>query len=321
MANRDEIAEGITSLHMIRGLPILGIAQRLDKSQSFLWRICRNLGIETRPLSEANRISAPSRSKHAKSLFRGTDLKKAYLIGFSRGDLNIAEASTISLFVSTTTTHPAFSDLFQTLFSRYGHVYHYPIKDDLDRFKWKVAVRLDRSFDFLLRSLSSGAIAGLSSPGLRAAWLAGLIDTDGNVGIAHSGDCARFRIAVSSSDLSLLSEVKNLARMDGYTFDGPCRTGDKGYVTKKFGIAYQEDHWVIMLQRNGEVKRMLSVLPLMHAEKVAAKNLILGTGLAVKWDSIRLAVEELRNNVARQVAEYAHQAEIAYNLKKRNRGN
>ncbi len=97
-----------------------------------------------------------------------------YLKGFSMGDLNVRKASEISLFVSTTTTHPAFSKLFQDLFSSYGHVYEYPIRDDLGRFKWKVAVRLDRSFDFLLPSDISDTVGKLADPQLRALWLAGL---------------------------------------------------------------------------------------------------------------------------------------------------
>jgi len=128
--------------------------------------------------------------------FTGSNLDRAYMRGFARGDLNVARTSEVSLFVSTTTTHPAFSTLFQGLFSRYGHVYTYPILDDFGRFKWKVAVRLDRSFDFLLPTTLGSALAHVSNPLLRAAWLAGLVDTDGHVGIVRSGVYARFRVAI-----------------------------------------------------------------------------------------------------------------------------
>ena len=103
------------------------------------------------------------------SSFDGGAPDKAYLQGFSRGDLNVARVSDVSLFVSTTTTHPAFAELFSELFSPFGHVYNYLIGDELGRFKWKVAVRLERSFDFLMRSENIDYARTLSTPQLRLA--------------------------------------------------------------------------------------------------------------------------------------------------------
>lgn len=317
---RTEIAETIATLHKTRGLPMLGISQRLGKSQSFLWRICRALEIETRTIGEANRLSAPSRSKHPRTSFGGTELEMAYLRGFSKGDLNVAKVSEVSLFVSTTTTHRAFSSLFQTLFSRYGHVYHYPIRDDLGRFKWKVAVRLDRSFDFLLSTSVHRTILNLSTPSLSASWLAGLVDTDGNVGMVQSGDYARCRIGISSSSVSLLRGIVRMMRIDGYTFDGPYRTAERGYTTKEFDIVYNRDHWVIILQRNEETKRILASLPLMHTEKVAMKELILRTRSAERWSAVRAKVEALRSEIASDVASYARESEAAYNSTRKIKG-
>lgn len=308
-----DITDGIKSLHWDRGLPILGIASRLGKSQSFLWRLCRILSVPTRGIPEANRLSAPSRRLHQMSPFAGSDLDRAYLRGFSRGDLNVARPTEVSLFVSTTTTHPAFSALFQQLFSRYGHIYTYPIRDDLGRFKWKVAVRLDRSFDFLLPTTLQKTFAHLSSPSLRAAWLAGFVDTDGHVGIVRSGVYARFRVAVSSSKRPLLNAVASLMRQDGYHFDGPYRTVGRGYTTKSLGITYNSDHWMIALQRNEEVKTLLSALPLKHQEKAAMKSLAIGSGTAVRWSSVAGQVTNLREEISQQVADYAREAEARYN--------
>jgi hypothetical protein len=247
--------------------------------------------------------------------FNGSSLDQAYLRGFSRGDLNVAKASEVSLFVSTTTTHPAFGSLFLQLFAKYGHVYTYPIRDDLGRFKWKVAVRLDRSFDFLLPAKLEDTITYLSNPLVRAAWLAGLIDSDGNVGITKSGAYARFRVAVSSSAKPFLTALSGLMKQDGYHFDGPYRTVERGYTTAKFNITYTSDHWMLALQRNEEAKRLLASLPLRHPEKVAMKSLALKSGTAVKWESIEAQVRSIREEIARRVDEYAKQAEAVYNVR------
>jgi hypothetical protein len=314
---RQELANAIDSLHNSKGLSILGIAECVGKSQSFMWRICHCLGIPTRTIEQANRLSGPTRSKHLRASFSGSENDRVYMKGFSMGDLNAAKASEISLFVSTTTTHPSFSTLFQNLFSKYGQVYTYPIRDDLGRFKWKVAVRLDRTFDFLLPSDPSETIALLTNPLFRASWLAGLIDSDGMVEVLHSGKYARFRIAISSSDRKMLRKIVDMMEDDGYRFDGPYRTVEKGYTTKTLGITYRNDHWIIALQRNEEVKRLLAILPLRHLEKVAVKSLILQLGGAVRWDAIEPKVMAIRKSIALQVTAYAEKAESVYNSRPR----
>jgi hypothetical protein len=105
---RDEIIRLVGSLHNTDGLPIQDTAHRLGRSQSFLWNLCRALAIPTRTIDEANKLSAPTRSKYPRTPFSGSAIQRVYLKGFSMGDLNVAKVGDISLFISTTTTHPAF---------------------------------------------------------------------------------------------------------------------------------------------------------------------------------------------------------------------
>jgi len=105
-------------------------------------------------------------------------------------------------------------------------------------------------------------------------------------------------------------------KYDGYHFDGPYRTVEKGYTTKNLGITYANDHWVLILQRNEEVKTLLGALPLKHQEKVAMKTLILKSGKAVRWSSIANQVTSLRDKISQQVAGYARQAEARYKARK-----
>ena len=147
--------------------------------------------------------------------------------------------------MSTTTAHPAFSSLFRALFPPHGHIYHCPRA-------------LDRPFDFLLHFRAEEELKTLSNPEPRATWLAGLVDSDRNVGIIHSSVYDRPRIAISSSSGPLVPGAARLMKLGGYHFDGPYRSIERGYPTRTFGITYTGDHWEMALQGNEEVRRRLA---------------------------------------------------------------
>ena len=125
----EEFRELFSHLYNSKGLSTTEIAKELGRSQLFAWSMCRRPGISTRSAEEGGRLFAPKRTKNVRRPFDGTSLDKAYLHGFARGDLNVARVSSISILVSTTTTHPDFVSLFSSLFSTYGPVYVYPIND------------------------------------------------------------------------------------------------------------------------------------------------------------------------------------------------
>src|SRR6266550_2819802 len=148
--DKQKIRRVLDKLHNVKMLSLLRISKEIGCSYTKVWGLCRALGVPTRGRAEADRNSAPERSKRPKRPFDGTDEEKAYILGFCQGDLNARQVSSLAIFVSSTTTHPAFAKLFHELFERYGPVYQYPMYEAGKGYKWKLAVRLDNSFQFLL---------------------------------------------------------------------------------------------------------------------------------------------------------------------------
>ena len=121
-AERLDVAGTLNFLHNTSRISILEISKRLGRSQFFLWSLCRNLAIPTRSVSEANQLSATLRSKHVKVPFLGSMIEKMYLEGFAHGDLDVRRASSTAIVASSTSTHPSFASLFETLFRRYAQL-------------------------------------------------------------------------------------------------------------------------------------------------------------------------------------------------------
>lgn len=198
---KQRIREVLDELHNGRRLSLLRISQMVGKSYTKIWGLCRALEMPTRNVAEADRNSAELRSKHKRSPFDGTEEERAYMLGFKNGDLTALQVSGTAVMVTSTTTHPAFANLFRELFEKYGPVYQYPMQEKGKGYKWKLAVRLDNSFQFLL---ASGAIAlSLVSRDRRAfmSWLAGLLDSDGSINLTHSNKHARILLVLHNTDL------------------------------------------------------------------------------------------------------------------------
>jgi hypothetical protein len=168
----------IHQLHNTKKLSLLQISKEVGRSYTAIWGLCRALDIKTRSVAEADRNSIAIRSKHKRKPFDGTEEEKAYILGFRHGDLTALQVSGTAVMVTSTTTHPAFAKLFHELFQKYGHIYQYPMYEETKgEYKWKLAVRLDNSFQFLLtqelisRSWSLGS-GHSTSAGLQDWWTA-----------------------------------------------------------------------------------------------------------------------------------------------------
>src|SRR6266849_3203491 len=103
-------------------------------------------GLQLRDKVEAQ-IKAVTRFQ--KTPFDGTEEDRAYLLGFTRGDLNVARHGR-SIRVKTSSTHPAMIELVTYLFAPYGPVRVYPHYTDFAGYEWTVESELDRTFEFLL---------------------------------------------------------------------------------------------------------------------------------------------------------------------------
>jgi len=308
-----DIKRVLEGLYFEEKLSTTEIARKLHKSQYCVWNICRRLGTSLRTPDEGGRIYAPKRAPNHRRLFDGTILEQAYLKAFARGDLDVRRVSSLAILVSATTTHPDFVSLFASLFRTYGPVYTYPVYDKARGYRWKVAARLDLSFSFMLEQKGSPCTS-FSSKKEFFAWLAGIIDSDGSVGIIHSGNYARLNLQISNQDVSLLDYVRIELGREGFFVTGPYRNYIKGQKTRTWHIRYNADMFYLLLQRGEDVRRLLPMMPLRHSEEKKRRELALRLPIPALWKIVGEQVEDLKREIAEGVADSVSRAEDAYKV-------
>jgi hypothetical protein len=314
---RQKLKTVLNGLHNEKRISLFRISKEVGKSYNVIWGLCRALQIHTRNVSEASTESAASRSKHKRTSFAGSAEEGAYMVGFKNGDLTAWQVSGTAVMVTSSTTHPAFADLFHQLFQTHSHVYQYPMFEEGKGYKWKVAVRLDNSFKFLLKSAQEAAEEFASERPLFVSWLAGLIDSDGNTHTSENNGHPRVRVITYNSNTLLLDAIVRETRKIGYEFDGPYLLKKKGTVTP-FGIRYKKDLWQIALQQTASAQRLLAELPIRHSEKAERKLLALQVG-NTEWNEIDARLTELKVKIKADVIEFCRRAEEGYVQKQKGR--
>ena len=306
----------LDGLHNGKKISLLQISKDVGRSYFSIWGLCRSLGIRTRGVAEAQANSSDARSKHKRRPFDGTEEDRAYMTGFKNGDLTAWQVSGTAVMVTSSTTHRAFADLFHQLFQGYAHVYQYPMFEEGKGYKWKLAARLDNSFRFLLKSAQEAAVEFGEKRTLYLSWLAGLIDSDGNIHVSQDKGRARVRVTIYNSNKQLLYDIIKESLKIGYTLNGPYLLAEVGMVTPR-GIRYTKDHWQIAIQQSGATQRLLSELPLRHAEKVERKRLALKVG-DDGWDEINAVLQELKTRIKADVKTFCDEAEESYKQRRRS---
>lgn len=313
---KTKIRDVLDGLHNGKMVSLSRISNEVGRSYTAIWGLCRALEIHTRTVAEGNKESAGFRSKHKRTAFDGTEEDRAYMLGFKNGDLTAWQVSGTAVMVTSTTTHPAFAELFRELFERYGHVYEYPMYEEGNGYKWKLAVRLDNSFRFLIKTPEASLDEMAGDRSVFLSWLAGLVDSDGHVRAAKNGVSARAIVAIYRINRSFLVSLQLVAERFGYHFDGPYLTAEKGDTTPK-GITYRSDFWNIAIQRSSQTQALLRELPLRHREKVERKALALSINPATQWSELGPKVLKLKLAIQAEVDMYVQKAVGAHAEKRR----
>ncbi len=307
-------------LHVVRGVSLSDIAKMIgNKTSGYTSWLCRQLGVEARPFEEARlKGIREKRRKYERRPFDGTDEDKAYLLGLRHGDLSTSVPWKGVVRASTSTTHPSMAELFENLFSRYGHVYRYPrFKNDTKSYEWNLQVILDGSFDFLCWSLSEVWTWISDTRNRILSFIAGFLDAEGHLGISSSGKNTCLIISIYNTNLSLLQRIKTELKILGFSPLGPYLDKPKGSKTSKYGIERKKDYWRIALARFDECKALLRLLPLRHPEKLRRKELSLSLLLGQRWDVVAPRIQELRRAVKDGRDSFVREAETAVGLRRR----
>jgi len=309
-ADRSELRSTLHRLHNELRVSLLEISRMLGRSQYFLWRLFANLEIPRRGVAEANALSAPIRTRRKRTPFSGPDSERAYLLGFTCGDLTAWQVSGTSVMVSSTTTHPAFVELFKRMFGGHGPLYCYPMREAAKGYRWKVATRLDNSFRFLFAPRADGLDWASTNRELFMEWLAGFTDSDGSIHVARALEGVRIRLLLYNTDLALLKSLKQILERFGFGPNGPYVTMPKGTVTPY--ARYTKDLWSLPLQRSWEAQKLLMELPLRHREKQGSKAIALSVRKGDRWKLLGPLVREARRKVEEEVQMFRKEAEIEY---------
>lgn len=223
------------------------VAALLDTSRATVHRVLMRNNERRRSISEA-------KMKYPKTDFSDDSAELARIIGLVE-DCE-ARYNWRQISVATTTTHPAQISWFTDALGTYGHVGKTSaFNRSFLSYQWRVWVDLNGSFDFLLeyKRAPTKFLAEIAEGGYEIVRIASLADAEGWVGIELNKGRPQPALTISNNSRELLEFTQRTI--------GGCMNRSKSC------------HQLVL--RRGEAVEALRILPLMHAEKVAAKELIL----------------------------------------------
>lgn len=229
-----------------------------------VWNHLRRRGLILRDKVEAQ-IQAVT--KYQREPFKGDLIERAYLIGLRYGDLDAVRHGR-AIRVRLSTTHPAMADLFQSMFSPYGHVQWYPREAKLTGYEWTLECDLDASFEFLLHKAAISDLESLSEPEF-IAFLAGLFDAEGSFHLHKKAHWYGPEAYISNKDAELLRVLTNRLRTLGLH----TRLSWRKQRSDRSGIRGQSIVGRIEILRFFDAQRFARLIPIRHSEKVRRREL------------------------------------------------
>jgi hypothetical protein len=297
---RQQLHDFLDHLHNEKGMSLNDIAKLIgNKTSGYASWVCRQLGVKRRPFEEARlKGIREKRRKYERTPFGATDWDKAYLLGLRHGDLSVSRPWKGVVRVSTSTTHPAMAELFRSLFEPHGHVYQHPrYKKDTKSFEWNLSTIVDSSFDFLLSPFEDAANWILSNPKITRAYLAGLFDAEGSVGIYPAKLLTSLNVIYYNTNLELLRFVYKAIKGLGFRPLKPYLDKKKGFRSPGYHIEMKKDYWRVMVARFEECQELLRMLPLRHPEKISKKGLATSLVPGQAWRESGPKVESIRVSI------------------------
>jgi len=198
----------------------------------------RRYDIKARSKAEAQII----RHGHLRHSFDGDDRHRAYLIGFCVGDCHTRKLheTGLTIRVDCSSTRLEQIDLFDSLFSSFGHVWR--SRPD-EKGKILIVAYLDQSFDFLLDLKDEIPDFIRANDESFFAFFAGYTDAEGYMGINYRGQ-AEFRL--QSYDRNILHQIHAMLLKVDIQCPKPWINRPKGYTDGK-GIRSNRDCWCLQI--------------------------------------------------------------------------
>ncbi len=270
----------LKKLYIDEKLSTWDIERKYGYSRSTAHRLLRKYGlVRSRP--EAH-VMYPRKD------FSGNKLEKAYLIGFTLGDLRVRKpwenGETITIDCSSSI--PEQIELIKKLFENYGRVW---IKDSPTRNNYtQTQVLVNLSFSFLLSKDVPEWI--LKNKKHFAAFLAGFVDAEGYFSV-HGGQ-AKFGIGNYNKDILFLIHRKlNELKISCRAPKGDHRKG----TANAQGYIFNNNYWQLAIHKKSDLLKVFDLLELhiKHEKKIAALSIARENVLErnEKFGSINMPIE------------------------------
>jgi hypothetical protein len=213
--------------------------------------------------------------------------------------------------VSTSTTHPALAELFTRLFSPHGHVDKYPrFKVDTETYEWNLQVILDESFSFLLDPRAKCREWVEMKDSTMLAYVAGLIDAEGNIRIYPNPRTIGIIVSVWNTDKELLEFAHKCLNLLGSRPMKPYLHARIGPIHSGFRIERKKEYWRVLVGRFDEAQSLLRKLPLQHREKVAMTEVALSVTKGDPYEKVADLVSSFKKAVKEERTRYTELAEF-----------
>lgn len=214
------------------------------------------------------RTKSAAQTRYNKSDFKGTDVEKAYMLGFRYGDLNVYQPGGVSetIVVRCHTTHKTQEDLFVKLFSQYGQV-------TPSRNKRSVHLNcfLNMSFAFLKEKYPKHIQHWLDKADDRLwSFSAGYIDAEGTFGLNQG----KGRFKIDAYDKEIIARMHAL--FVKYGINSKLRVIAKE-GENDYGWVWKRDLWRISINEAGSLEKLVIYLKpyLLHEKRVLDSQIVL----------------------------------------------
>ena len=312
---KGRVGSAIQELHIRRGVSLTDIANLIgNKTSGYASWVARQVGVQPRAFEEGRLKGIHEKvRKYERKPFDGTDDDRAYLLGLKHGDLYAYTPFGDAVRVSTSTTHPALADLFTRLFSPYGHVYKHPrFKEDTRTYEWNLQTILDRSFDFLLDSRDKCRDWIVKKEDTMLAYLAGLIDAEGNIRIYANPRTVGLIVGIYNTDIDLLEFAYTCLERLGCRPLRPYLSKESGYISPGFHILMKRDYWRVFVARFDEAHSLLRRLPLRHKEKVEMREVAISLEKGDLYGGVADKISLLKKSFDEETHGFTKQAELDF---------
>ena len=234
-------AKELKNLYLKEGLTSLDLARKFNCSDVTVRNKLRQLKIKLYP-------GGRRKFKYEKSPFDGSNLIKAYMLGFRIGDLNVYQPSPKSkiLVVRCHTTIKEQIDVIRVLFEKFGAV---KISES-EKHSFHVNCYLDHSFDFLLDKKS---IPLWVKNNIQNSWafIAGYVDAEGSFKLNQG----RGRFKIDSYDYFVLEWMKKF--LQDHKINAKFRRiSEKGKLSYCNGI-WKNDLWRININEANSLEKFI----------------------------------------------------------------